>query len=123
MGSGTRVEREELELIHAGCRRSDESQATPASDLAWVKVCRVRIPTGNADHAGGPREEGFYPSGLTDKQWALIEPLLPAPHWDGRKEKHPRRQIVDAILYVARTGCPWRQLTSEPEGTLAIISR
>ncbi|MBB2914487.1 transposase [Streptosporangium becharense] len=40
----------------------------------------------------------------------LIEPLLPAPHWDGRKEKHPRREIVDAILYVVRTGCAWRQL-------------
>ncbi|MFC3982707.1 IS5 family transposase [Streptosporangium jomthongense] len=47
---------------------------------------------------------------MTDEQWALIEPLLPAPHWDGRKEKHPRREIVDAIVYVVRTGCAWRQL-------------
>ncbi|SEG91697.1 Transposase [Thermomonospora echinospora] len=54
--------------------------------------------------------ERFYPSDLTDEQWALIEPLLPAEHWDGRKEKWPRREIVDAIAYVNRTGCSWRQL-------------
>jgi transposase len=52
----------------------------------------------------------FYPSDLTDEQWVLIEPLLPAPHWDGRREKHPRREVVDAIAYVNRTGCSWRQL-------------
>jgi transposase len=51
-----------------------------------------------------------YPSDLTDAQWALIEPLLPAPNTGGRREKHPRRDIVDAILYVVRTGCAWRQL-------------
>ncbi|WP_406319946.1 IS5 family transposase [Streptosporangium sp. NBC_01639] len=50
---------------------------------------------------------------MTDEQWALIEPLLPAPHWDGRKEKHPRREIVDAIAYVVRTGCAWRQLPAD----------
>jgi transposase len=55
----------------------------------------------------------FYPSDLTDEQWALIEPLLPPPHWDGRKEKHPRREIVDAIAYLDRTGCSWRQLPAD----------
>jgi transposase len=55
----------------------------------------------------------FYPSDLTDEQWALIEPLLPPPHWDGRKEKHPRREIVDAIAYLNRTGCSWRQLPAD----------
>jgi transposase len=57
--------------------------------------------------------ERFYPSDLTDQEWALIEPLLPPPHWDGRKEKWPRRQIVDAILYVNQTGCPWRYLPAD----------
>jgi transposase len=55
------------------------------------------------------RERG-YPSDLTDEQWALIEPMLPSPKWFGRPEVHPRRSIVDAILYVVRTGCSWRQL-------------
>jgi transposase len=51
-----------------------------------------------------------YPSDLTDAQWALIELLLPAPNTGGRPEKHPRRDIVDTILYVVRTGCARRQL-------------
>ena len=51
-----------------------------------------------------------YPSDLTDDQWALIEPLLPPANTGGRPEKHPRRDVVDAILYVVRTGCSWRHL-------------
>jgi transposase len=57
-----------------------------------------------------------YPSDLTDTQWALIEPLVPARSTrgkgtrGGRPLKYSRRRIVDAILYVDRTGCSWRQL-------------
>lgn len=54
-----------------------------------------------------------YPSDLTDSQWALVEPLLPAPAHLGRPEEHPRRDIVDAILYVARSGGSWRQLPAD----------
>lgn len=54
-----------------------------------------------------------YPSDLTDTQWALIEPLLPAPPKDGRRPKHRRRDLVDAVLYVARTGCAWRVLPAD----------
>lgn len=54
-----------------------------------------------------------YPSDLTDTQWALIEPLVPAPFKDGRRPKHRRRDLVDAILYVARTGCAWRALPAD----------
>jgi transposase len=50
-----------------------------------------------------------YPSDTSDEQWAVIEPLLPPVKTGGRPEKHPRRAIVDAILYVVRTGCAWRQ--------------
>ena len=54
-----------------------------------------------------------YPSDTTDEQWAIIEPLLPPVRTGGRPEKHPRRAIVDAILYVVRTGCSWRQLPAD----------
>ena len=50
-----------------------------------------------------------YPSDLTDEQWALIEPMVPVKP-GGRPAKHPRRRIVEAILYLNRTGCAWRQL-------------
>jgi transposase len=39
--------------------------------------------------------------------------LLPAVNTGGRPEKHPRRAVVDAILYVVRTGCAWRQLPAD----------
>jgi transposase len=55
-------------------------------------------------------ESKRYPSDLTDAQWALIEPLVPEPGSGGRPAVHSRRRIVDAILYVNRTGCAWRQL-------------
>ena len=58
-----------------------------------------------------------YPSDTTDAQWALIEPLLPAPGWlagrGGRRAKHCRREIVDAILYVVDNGIKWRALPAD----------
>ena len=54
--------------------------------------------------------ERRYPSDLTDAQWEIIEPMLPLPKWLGRPFKHDRRDIVDGILYVVRTGCAWRYL-------------
>lgn len=53
-----------------------------------------------------------YPSDLTGAQWALVEPLLPSPQvgGPGRPCVHPRRRVVEAILFVVRTGCPWRYL-------------
>jgi transposase len=54
--------------------------------------------------------ERRYPSDLTDAQWEIVEPMLPLPKWLGRPFKHDRRDILDAILYVVRTGCAWRYL-------------
>ena len=54
-----------------------------------------------------------YPSDLTDEQWQLIEPLLPPPSRVGRPRRICRRRIMNAILYVNRTGCQWRQLPSD----------
>ncbi|WP_226962400.1 IS5 family transposase [Streptomyces sp. C8S0] len=59
---------------------------------------------------------GGYPSDLTDEQWALVEPVLPPARVGpkgGRREKHPRRRIVDAVFYVVRTGGSWRQLPKD----------
>ena len=50
------------------------------------------------------RRDGLrYASNLTDAEWALIEPFMPAA----------RRAVVEAILYLASTGCQWRQLPRE----------
>ncbi len=51
-----------------------------------------------------------YPTDLTDVQWAILEPLVPAAKPGGRPAAHPRREIVEAILYVLRGGGAWRLL-------------
>ena len=53
-----------------------------------------------------------YPTDLTDAQWQRIAPLFPKPRPDGRgrPRKVPYRRIVDAVLYLLRTGCAWRLL-------------
>jgi transposase len=50
-----------------------------------------------------------YPTDLTDEQWALVEPLLPKAT-RGRKPVHSRREMLNALLYLTRTGCQWRML-------------
>jgi transposase len=54
-----------------------------------------------------------YPSDLSDAEWAVIEPLLPARHRRGRPPVHPRRVIVNATLYVNRAGGAWRYLPKD----------
>lgn len=51
-----------------------------------------------------------YPTDLSDKQYALIEPLLPKPRPRGRKATLSRRELLNAILYKVKTGCQWRAL-------------
>jgi transposase len=55
-----------------------------------------------------------FPTRLTDEQWAVLEPLVPATKpGDGRPAKYRRRDIADAIVYVVRQGCTWRALPQE----------
>jgi putative transposase len=54
-----------------------------------------------------------YPSDLTDAQWEVLEPLIPQPSLQGRRPFVSRREVVNAILYVLRSGCPWRLLPYE----------
>lgn len=51
-----------------------------------------------------------YPTDLTDEQWTLLEPLLPAAKPGGRPRSVDLRETVNALLYLLGTGCPWRGL-------------
>ncbi|MDQ3694325.1 MAG: IS5 family transposase [Chloroflexota bacterium] len=51
-----------------------------------------------------------YPTDVTDEHWALLEPLLPPPKPGGRPRSVALREVVNALLYLVRTGCPWRSL-------------
>lgn len=51
-----------------------------------------------------------YAIALTNQQWALVRDLFDPPGRRGPKAAIPRRQMVDAMLFIARTGCQWRYL-------------
>lgn len=68
----------------------------------WTKVHRERLRA---------QEHGRrYPTDLSDQEWAQIEPLLPRPARTGRRRRIALREVLDAIRYLARTGCGWRML-------------
>ncbi|HON69135.1 MAG TPA: IS5 family transposase [Phycisphaerae bacterium] len=60
-----------------------------------------------------------YPSDISDAQWRLIEPHLPV-YPGGRPRTTDLRDVVDAILYILRTGCQWRYLPKDfpPKSTV-----
>jgi len=71
--------------------------------MAWTETTRAHYR----------REDLRYASDLTDAEWALIEPLLPAPAKVGRPRETDLRKLVEAILYMASTGCQWRAIPKE----------
>jgi putative transposase len=56
------------------------------------------------------QERQRYTTDLTDEQWAKIEPLLPRVKATRRPPKYPKRELLNAVLYLLRTGCSWRLL-------------
>lgn len=48
-----------------------------------------------------------YPSDLSDAEWTVLEPLMPAPCPRGRPRETSLREVVNALLYLLRTGCAW----------------
>jgi transposase len=71
--------------------------------VSWTEITRRQY-----------RREGLrYASDLTDAEWALIEPLLPAASRIGRPRTADLRNVVEAILYMASSGCQWRALRKD----------
>ncbi len=56
------------------------------------------------------QERKPYSTDLTDAQWQHLEPLIAAVRRGGRPARYSRREIVNAILYITRNGCAWRNL-------------
>jgi len=57
--------------------------------------------------------ERVYPSDVTDEQWRVLDPLIPAAKTGGRPRAASDRQIINGILYMVRGGCAWRMLPKE----------
>ena len=54
-----------------------------------------------------------YPTDLTNREWAQVSRVIPAPKPGGRPAKYDRREITNALLYITRAGCPWRMLPKD----------
>ena len=54
-----------------------------------------------------------YPSDLTDQEWETIQSLVPGPSKLGRPPEYTRREILNGILYVVRSGCAWRMIPND----------
>ena len=59
------------------------------------------------------RRGGRYASDLTDREWALIEPFIPPGKKIGRPRTTDLRNVMDAIMYMATTGCQWAMLPND----------
>jgi putative transposase len=54
-----------------------------------------------------------YPSDLSDCEWEILAPLIPAAKPGGRRRKWPMQRILNAVFYLLRSGCQWRMLPRE----------
>jgi putative transposase len=61
-----------------------------------------------------------YATDLTDEQWAILQPLLPAAKPGGRPRRVDMREVINTILYSLRTGCQWEMLPHDllPKSTV-----
>lgn len=63
--------------------------------------------------SASPTPTRRYSTDLTDEQWELIRLLVERERHMGAPTTIDRRQIVNALLYLNRTGCPWRLLPTD----------
>jgi transposase len=71
--------------------------------MVWTEITRPKYS----------RDGLRYASDTTDEEWAVIAPLLPRTNGRGRPRTTALRDVVDAILYLAQTGCQWRLLPKD----------
>jgi len=71
--------------------------------MAWTEITRLKYQ----------RDGLRYVSDTADAEWAVIEPHLPPPARRGRTRETKLRDLVDAIFYIAQSGCQWRLLPKD----------
>ena len=49
-----------------------------------------------------------YPTDISNSQWTILEPLIPASKPGGRPRTVDMREIINAIFYILASGCAWR---------------
>ena len=71
--------------------------------MAWTEITRPKYQ----------RDGLRYASNTADAEWAVIEPHLPPPAHRGRTRTTKLRDVVNAIFYIAQSGCQWRLLPKD----------
>jgi transposase len=51
-----------------------------------------------------------YPSDLTEEEWEWMKSMIPGPARLGRPARYDKREILNAIFYLVRSGCGWRMM-------------
>jgi len=68
--------------------------------MAWTGIARQ-------EHS---RKGLRYSSDMTDREWELAAPFIPPAKRGGRRRTTDMREVVNALLYIAASGCAWRLL-------------
>lgn len=68
--------------------------------MAWTGIARQ-------EHS---RKGLRYSSDMTDREWQLVAPFIPPAKRGGRQRTTDMREVVNALLYIAASGCAWRLL-------------
>lgn len=71
--------------------------------MGWTEITRRQYA----------RRMARYASDMTHREWVLVEPFLPMPRRLGRPCTTDLREVVNARLYIATTGCQWRMLPKD----------
>lgn len=71
--------------------------------MAWTETTRRNYV----------RRTSGYASDVTDREWDFVAPFMPAPRRLGRPRKTDLRDVLNALLYIASTGCQWRMLPKD----------
>lgn len=116
-------------LQRTGVKVSRQTLYTTMSKAGYARVRPARVlkeTDSQTDNKKKEEEERYgyndvhrgrcdgphYPSNLTDAEWEIIAPLF-SHEGPGRPEQHSRRQLLDAMHYVVRSGCSWRMLPKD----------
>jgi putative transposase len=80
----------------------------------------IRAPERRSDVVVAVAKRKVYPSDLTDEQWELMQIVIPAPKPGGRPRSVDMREIINALLYLNRSGCQWDMLPHDlpPKSTV-----
>lgn len=109
---------EEKRLFQLGWsswRRAHQAVAARCKKASRGAKRALRWPRPSRKDARGSQTMAVAPeeAALTEAQWVLIEPLLPSRRGRIGRPLHDHRQVLGGILWVARTGCSWREMPEE----------